>query len=158
MKKTLKKAMRMTLAFCLAAAMFCGSVADANAKKADYKKSFTKNINITGGLLQMTIDAKEDAEITVAISTKNKSKDLRLNAKMWYMDGSDQIVESLDRTRKKGSFKIHLRKGNSILYIENFTYDPKTYEPKSVKVKIKVSTKDGKVLRYGGKEIMEDVG
>lgn len=150
--------MRMTLAFCLAAAMFCGSVADANAKKADYKKSFTKNINITGGLLQMTIDAKEDAEITVAISTTSKAKTLQLNAKMWNADRTDQTGVEFKKGDKKKTFKIYLKKGSNVLYIENFTYDPKTYEPKSVKVKIKVSTKDGKVLKYGGKEIMEDVG
>lgn len=150
--------MRMTLAFCLAAAMFCGSVADANAKKADYKKSFTKNINITGGLLQMTIDAKEDAEITVAISTTSKAKTLQLNAKMWKIDRQEQEIVHLTKDKKKDSFKISVQKGKTVLYIENFTYDPKTYAPKSVKVKIKVSTKDGKVLRYGGKEIMDDVG
>lgn len=156
MKKTLKKVMGLALAFCMAAVMLCGGLAEVQAAK--YKKSFTKDINITGALLQMTIDAKKEADVTVTISTKSRAENLQLNAKMWYADGSDQTGVSLKKGDKKGSFKIHLKKGNSILYIENFTYDPKTYEPKSVKVKIKVSTKDGKVLRYGGKEIMEDVG
>lgn len=148
--------MGLAFAFCMAAVMLCGGLAEVKA--AGYKKSFTKNINITGGLLQMTIDTKEDANVTVTISTKNKSKNLQLNAKMWKEDRMEQAGVNFKRGDKKKSFKIYLKKGTNILYIENFTANPKTGEPESVKVKIKVSTKDGKVLKYGGKEIMDDVG
>lgn len=156
MKKQIKKVVGMALALCMAVVTLCGGVAEVKA--AGYKKSFTKTINITGGLLQMTIDTKEDCNVTVTISTKNKSKNLKLNAKMWNADRTDQTGVEFKKGDKKKTFKIYLKKGSNVLYIENFTYDPKTYEPKSVKVKIKVSTKDGKVLKYGGKEIMEDVG
>lgn len=146
----------MALALCMAAVMLCGGLADVQA--AGYKKSFTKNINIKGSLLQMTIDTKEAANVTVTISTNNKSKNLQLNAKMWEADRMEQTGVKFKKGDKKKSFKIYLTEGKNILYIENFTTNAKTGGPESVKVKIKVSTKDGKVLKYGGKEIMEDVG
>lgn len=85
--------MGLALAFCMAAVMLCGGLAEVQAAK--YKKSFTKDINITGALLQMTIDAKKEADVTVTISTKSKAENLQLNAKMWYADGSESSLEFL---------------------------------------------------------------
>lgn len=147
MKNNMKKVMRMAFAFCMAAVMLCSGLAKVQA--AGYTKSFTKTINITGGLLELTMDVKEDTTVTVTVSTSNKSKGLYIQPKMYDIDGKMSFVQ-LDKANRKGTFKVGAPKGTSTLYVENLT-------GKSVKVKIKVSAK-AKVLKYKNKQIIEDVG
>lgn len=148
MKRNTKKIMGAALALCMTALMLCVGLTEAQA--ASYAKSFTKTVNITGGLLQLTMDAKKDTTITVSVSTTSKDKNLTLQAKMWKDDG-DMAVVNLDSKHKSGKFKVNVKKGVNTLYIENLT-------GKSVKVKIKVTAKSGKVIKYMSKEIMDDVG
>lgn len=148
MKKNMKKIMGVVLTLCLTAVMLCGGLAEVQA--ASYAKSFTKTVNITGGLLELKMDAKKAATLTVSVSTDSKEKNLTLQAKMWADDMSMPCV-NLDSKHKSGKFQVSVKKGVNTLYIENLT-------GKNVKVKIKVSTKDGKVIKYKSKEIMEDVG
>lgn len=148
MKKNMKKIMGVVLTLCMTAVMLCGGLAEVQA--ASYAKSFTKTVNITGGLLELRMNAKKAATITVSVSTDSKEKNLTLQAKMWDDDGRMAVV-NLDSKHKSGKFNVGVKKGENTLYIENLT-------GKNVKVKTKVSTKDGKVIKYKSKEIMEDVG
>lgn len=148
MKKSIKKIMGVALAFCMTAVMLCGGLAEVQA--ASYAKSFTKTANITGGLLQLTMNAKKNTTITVSVSTTSKDKNLYLQAKMYKKDG-DMAISYLDSENKSGKFKVNIKKGVNTLYIENLT-------GKSVKVKIKVTAKSGKVIKYKGMELIEEAG
>lgn len=148
MKRNIKKIMAAALAFCMVTAMLCTGPAEVQA--ASYAKSFTKTVNITGGLLQLTMNAKKNTTITVSVSTTSKDKNLMLQAKMWKDDGSMAVV-NLDSKNKSGKFKVKVKKGVNTLYVENLSSG-------SVKVKIKVTAKSGKVIKYMSKEIMTEAG
>lgn len=107
MKRNTKKIMGAALALCMTALTLCVGLTEAQA--ASYAKSFTKTVNITGGLLQLTMDAKKDTTITVSVSTTSKDKNLTLQAKMWKDDG-DMAVVNLDSKHKSGKFKVNVKK------------------------------------------------
>lgn len=148
MKENMKKVMKIAFALCMVAVLLFESAAEVQA--ASYAKSFTKTVNITGALLELKMNVKKDAAITVKVSTTSKEKNLTLQAKMWKED-MDMAIANLNSDNKSGKFKLKVKKGVNTLYIENFT-------GKNVKVKITVSTKDGKVIKYKSKQISDETG
>lgn len=147
MKKNMKKAMRIALALCMAVAVFLGGVSEVHAAK--WKKSFTKNINMNGGMLMITIDVKEETTLTVTTSGKITEEGGIIQPKMYDKDGMMEFKE-LKKGKKSVKFKVTVPKGQQTLYVEKHCN-------KDVKLKIKVSAKK-KVVAYISKTIEQDVG
>lgn len=148
MKKNIKKIMGAALAFCLTAVMLCGGIAEVQA--ASYVKSFTKSAKMTGALLEMKMNVKKDTKITVSASTTTKDKNVTMQVKMWKENGEMEIIY-LDKDKKSGKFSVPVKKGVNTLWVENVGAP-------GAKVKIKVTAKSGKVIKYKSMEIMDEAG
>lgn len=158
MKKNIKKIMGAALAFCLTAVMLFGGLVEVQAaKKApDYVKSFTKTANMSGALLELKIDAKENTTITVSASTTSKNKDVTMQVKMWELDDKWELSGKmekiiLDKKTKSGKFKVNVKKGVNTLWVENVGAP-------GAKVKIKVTAKSGKVIKCTSMQLMDEAG
>lgn len=148
MKTNYKKLMRMALALCMAAVMFCGVVAEAQA--AGYQKSFTKTATIKGGqACVLWMDVQEDAGVTVTVSTTSKNKNLNIQAIVAGVRDGEPYYTNLDSKHKKGSFTVTVPKGTHQLYVTNYGIGKE-------KVKIKVSAK-GKVIKFTKKQTIKEI-
>lgn len=158
MKKNIKKIMGAALAFCLTTVMLFGGLVEVQAaKKAPgYVKSFTKTANMSGALLELKIDAKENTTITVSASTTSKNKDVTMQVKMWELDDKWELSGKmakviLDKKTKSGKFKVNVKKGVNTLWVENVGAP-------GAKVKIKVTAKSGKVIKCTSMQLMDEAG
>lgn len=150
MKRNYKKLMRMALALCIAAMMFCS--VGINAQAAGFKKSFTKTVTLKGGQqCVMRMNVKSDTKVKVTISTTKKRKNMNIQALIAGEYDGDPYHTNLDSKHKKGSFAVNVGKGTKNLWITN-------YGVGKIKVKVKVSGK-GKVIKFTKKKTYSgDVG
>lgn len=156
MKKNIKKIMGAALAFCLTAVMLFGGLTEVQAATKSYVKSFTKSAKMSGALMEMKMDAKKNTTITVSASTTSKDKDVTMQVKMWKLNDKGEISGELamiilDKKTKSGKFKVSVKKGVNTLWVENVGAP-------GAKVKIKVTAKNGKDIKYKSMQIMDEAG